>query len=396
MMEMSTQSKPVIVIFDMNMTTGSPAGSCVLAEINGLVDYYQIVAVTGEFHNDHPDQIQWLRVPLPRGPVLLRYLVFHALAPVVYAFWYLRGGRSDIIQATQGQFPLADITYAHFCHRAYLKNHWLDSTVSGPRRLARWLSHQFNAFFEARAFARCRMLVVPSLGLAKELAKEYPHVKNKIEVIPNPVALSQFTRSADFNRQVQRAKLGFSDNELVISFMALGDFARKGLGLLIEALGKLEKNQHIEFKLLVIGGKPSEIEMFKHYAAHQSVANHLVFVGLQMEVAPYLWASDVFALPSSYEIFPLVILQAAASGLPVLVTHGLYGAEEMIVNGLNGWQVNRDVASITQWMKDLLNERENLPRMSILARESVSQYSNKAFSDRWQAIYQKLLMADEN
>lgn len=178
--------------------------------------------------------------------------------------------------------------------------------------------------------------------------------------------------------------------------MALGDFARKGLGLLIEALGKLEKNQHIEFKLLVIGGKPSEIDMFKHYAAHQSVANHLVFVGLQMEVAPYLWASDVFALPSSYEIFPLVILQAAASGLPVLVTHGLYGAEEMIVNGLNGWQVNRDVASITQWMKDLLNERENLPRMSILARESVSQYSNKAFSDRWQAIYQKLLMADEN
>ena len=82
--------------------------------------------------------------------------------------------------------------------------------------------------------------------------------------------------------------------------------------------------------------------------------------------------------------------------MPKLPTLGLYGAEEMIVKGLNGCQVNRDLASITQWMKDLLNERKNLPRMSILARESVSQYSNKGFSDRWQAIYQKLLMVDEN
>ena len=325
MMEMSKQSKPAIVIFDMNMTTGSPAGSCVLAEINGLVDYYQIVAVTGEFHNDHPDQIQWLRVPLPRGPVLLRYLVFHALAPVVYAFWYLRGGRSDIIQATQGQFPLADITYAHFCHRAYLKNHWLDSTVSGPRRLARWLSHQFNAFFEARAFARCRMLVVPSLGLAKELAKEYPHVKNKIEVIPNPVALSQFTCPADFNRQVQRAKLGFSDNELVLSFMALGDFARKGLGLLIEALGNnLRTNiQTSEIRTLTqiaIAVKPADIKTISFISDDSRVMTTGSYGGASvvMPSAGVFNYSDIQALIKKSMSNNLVVTEAA----PVVVLNG--------------------------------------------------------------------------
>ena len=390
-MQISNHAKPVIVIFDMNMTTKSPAGSCVLAEINGLEDSYRIVAVTAELHNDHPDNIQWLRVPLPRGPILLRYIVFHAIGPLIYAFWRLRGGQVNITQTTQGQFPSADIAYAHFCHRSYLKNQWRDSSVTGPRRLARWLSHQFNAFFEARVFSRCRLIVVPSFGLAKELAKEYPQVQNKIEVIPNPVALSQFIRPADFDRQGQRIKLGFSENELVLSFMALGDFSRKGLGLLIEALGKLEKNQIIKLKLLVIGGKSSEIDIFRSYALEQGVAQNVIFTGIQQEVAPYLWVSDAFALPSSYETFSLAVFQAAASGLPVLVTYGLYGVEEMIVNGVNGWQVTRDVESITKWMKDFLNERENLYRMSIAATESVSPYSNEAFIARWQLTYERLL-----
>jgi len=388
--QFSSQSIPIITIFDMNISLNSPAGSCVVAEINGLADSFQIIAVSAEFNNC-PKEIKWLRVPVPSGPVLLRYLVFHALAPLVYAVWRLRGGHSDIIQATQGQFPPADIAYAHFCHRAYLKNQWLDSTVNGPRRLARWLSHQFNAFFEEKAFARCRLIVVPSLGLAKELAKEYPNVENKIEVVPNPVSLERFIRPANFNRQAQRQKLGILDNELVISFMALGDFARKGLGLLIEALGKLDKRQRVNLKLLVIGGKSSEIDIFRSYALQQGVANNLIFTGMQLEIAPYLWVSDVFALPSSYETFALAVFQAAASGLPVLVTHGIYGVEEIIVNGVNGWQVDRDSASISQWMHDLLNDRENLYRMSDAAVESVKPYSNEAFIASWQAIYRKAL-----
>lgn len=387
----SKQINPTIAVFDMNITAKSPAGSCVLAEINGLADFYRIVAVAGELRNDHPECIDWLKVPLPRGPVLLRYLVFHTLGPIAYALWWLRGGRADIVQATQGQFPPADIAYAHFCHRAYLNNQWRTSTVTGPRRWARWLSHQFNAFFEAKAFARCRVLVVPSLGLARELAQEYPNVSDKIEVISNPVALDRFTRPTDFDREAQRKKLGFNEHDLVLSFMALGDFSRKGLGLLIEALGKLEKSERNGLKLLVIGGKSGEIDMFRTHALQHGVDAHLVFVGMQQEVAPYLWVSDVFAFPSAYEIFSLAILQAAASGLPVMVSQGLYGAEEMVVNEVNGWQVARNALSIHQWLLQLLGERAKLEAMSYAAAESVRQYSVEAFNARWQTLYERLL-----
>ena len=379
-----------IVIFDMNMTASSPAGSCVLAEINGLADTYRILAVTGELQNDHPDRIEWLRVRLPRGPVLLRYLVFHALAPLVYALWRLRAGQVALVQATQGQHPPADIAYAHFCHRAYLKNQWLNSTVVGPRRWARWMSHQFNAFFEKRAFERCRALVVPSKGLARELAQEYPETLNKIEVIPNPVSMDRFSRPADFNRNEARVKLGLAETDLVLSFMALGDFSRKGLGLLIEALGKLDKHQRSGLKLMVIGGQAGEIETFRSYATQHGVDAHLIFVGLQKEVASYLWTSDVFTLPSSYETFSLAAFQAAASGLPVMVSSDLYGPEDMVVEGVNGWQVPRDAISIYQWMLLLLRERDQLEVMSRAAVESVRQYSTEVFAARWHDLYQRL------
>lgn len=388
---MTRQAVPVLAVFDMNITTGSPAGSCVLAEINGLAASYRILAVTAELDNDYPERIEWLRVPLPRSPVLLRYVLFHILAPLVFILWRLHGGRTTITQATQGQFPLAEIAYAHFCHRAYLNKQWTSSTVSGSRRWARWLNHQFNAFLEKKAFSRCRVLVVPSQGLAKELAHEYPDTRDKIEVISNPVELDRFSRPIDFDRKAMRAKLGFSEHDLVLSFMALGDFSRKGLGLLIEALRRLECTQLSDLKLLVIGGQSDEIETFRTIAAQFGVAPNLVFVGLQKEVNSYLWVSDVFALPSSYETFSLAVFQAAASGLPVMVSSDLYGPEEIIVDGINGWQVSRDVTSIHQWLLRLLNERDKLEVMAQAAIESVHQYSVEAFTARWHQLYQRLL-----
>lgn len=382
-----------VAVFDMSMMGTSPAGSCVLSEINGLSDHYRIVAVSGELQNEQAENIEWLRVPLPRKPVLLRYLVFHALAPLIYLVWKVRGGHAVMVQATQGQFPLADIAYAHFCHRAYLRRQWRQSSVQGLRRWARWISHQFNAFCEARAFARCRTLVVPSQGLARDIAREYPTVRDKIEVIPNPVDLARFARPEDFDRKAKRKELGFDDTHLVLSFMALGDFARKGLGLLIEAFGKLAPQERSSLKLLVIGGQSGEIAEFRSLADQHGLTNQAVFVGLHKDVMPFLWASDIFALPSSYEIFSLAVLQGAASGLPVLVSAGLYGAEEFIVDGENGWQVPRDADSLHHWLRRILAERDKLASMAQAAVASVRQYSNDAFVLRWRTLYQRLLKA---
>ena len=145
---------PRVAVFDQAVSARSPAGSCVLAQLEGLAARHRVTVFSDRCEVAAGAGVDWVRVPLPRRPVLLRYLLFQALAPLLYGVWRLRGRRADWVQSTQGQFAHADIVYAHFCHRAYLKGPWKTTPVRGLRRALRWCNHAFNAFFERRALAR--------------------------------------------------------------------------------------------------------------------------------------------------------------------------------------------------------------------------------------------------
>lgn len=381
---------PRVAVFDQAVAARSPAGSCVLAQVEGLSARHRVTVFSDRFEPGGDARVEWVRVPLPRGPVLLRYLMFQAMAPFLYGFWRLRGHRADWVQSTQGQFARADIVYAHFCHRAYLKGPWKTTPVRGLRRAVRWCNHAFNAFFERRALARAERIVVPSVGLARELAREYPGSSARLVTIPNPVDIAHFTAPAGFDRAAQRREAGLREDALVFAFMALGDFARKGLSLVLEGLAGLPESLRSQAQVLVVGGQPGEIDEFAHRAEALGLKDAVRFVGLQQDVRPWLWAADVFAFPSAYEIFSLAILQAAAAGLPVLVSQGLYGAEEFVRPGLNGWLVERNAGAVGSAMAEALLGRERLPRLAQGARESVRPYSREAFVVRWSRLYSEL------
>jgi glycosyltransferase involved in cell wall biosynthesis len=339
--------------------------------------------------------VEFVRVRAPAGPVLLRYVVFHLAMPLHWLAWRLRGGRADCVQATQGQLPGAAICYAHFCHRRYLRQQWHQSSGAGLRRAARWAVHRFNATCEARALRRARWVVVPSRGLAREIAAEYPHAVAKLRVIANPVAIEHFARPDAFGRAAQRAELRLDDTQLVLGFMALGDFERKGLGLLIAALAALPEAQRAGVTIVVIGGQPGEIAEFAASAAGLGVADCLRFVGLQRDVRPFLWACDAFAFPSIYEIFSLAVLQAAAAGLPVMVCDGVYGSEEFVVDGHNGWSIARSHAAIVAWLARVAAARAALPAMGRAATQSMRPYARDVFQARWLQAFDAVLRGDD-
>lgn len=380
-----------VAVIDMAVATNSPAGSCVRAEVEGLAEDFDVTVFTQRCDLPVLPGLEVVHVPAPDRPVLLRYLAFHLAMPWRYLLWRARGGRAEIVQTTQGQLPGADIAYAHYCHAGYLQSQWQLSTASGVRRLARWATHQLNAWFESRAFARARLIVAPSLGLQRELAAQYPAHAEKVRVLPNPVAIERFRRPADFDRRARRASLGYQEADLVFGFMALGDFARKGLGLLIESLGGIAPAQRATVRLMVIGGRKGEIEEFRTLAERHGVAGHLSFVGMQRDVTPFLWSCDAFAFPSAYEIFSLAILQAAAAGLPVLVSEGLYGAEEFIVDGENGWVVARDVQALQAWWSRAVDAHERLSAMGDAALAAAQGYDAATFRQRWRALFAELM-----
>ena len=290
-------------IVDMSISADSPAGSCVLAEVQGLVDAFDVTVFSNRFEPASAPDVEFVRVPAPPGPVLLRYLGFHLAMPFVMASWRLRGHRADCLQATQGQWPGATICYAHFCHRSYLRHQWPLSSVKGLRRASRWAVHRFNAACEAMAIRRARTVVVPSRGLAREIELAYPEAAGKLHVIANPVDVDHFARPASFDRARQRAAHGFLAHHVVLVFVALGDFERKGLGLLLDGVAALDAAGRNAVRLLVVGGNAGEVGEFASHADARGIGDAVRFTGLQRDVRPSLWAGDVFAFPSIYETF---------------------------------------------------------------------------------------------
>lgn len=376
-----------LVLIDMAVERRSPAGSCVRLQALALKEDRPVVVVTGGCDLPEDERLSVIRVRLPRGPVLLRYLVFQWQAARVMRRLLPTLAPGTQAQCTQGQWPGAQVAYAHFCHTAYLQEGWAQAGVSPLRRWARRLNHRFNAATEARTFAQADSVVVPSLGLAQRLERTFAQLRGRVHVIANPVDLSGFERPAGFDRDGQRSALGLSEGVLVLSFVALGNFEHKGLGLLIQALAALAPAVRARLQLLVVGGQPSEIARYEAVATQAGVRDRLVFAGLQKDVRPFLWASDAFTLPSAYETFSLAVLQASAAGLPVLVSRGLHGTEDYVREGHEGWFVERSVEGLARGLIRLVQDAPQLPAMAQTALQAVQRYSEPAFQAAWRSFY---------
>ena len=114
------------------------------------------------------------------------------------------------------------------------------------------------------------------------------------------------------------------------------------------------------------------------------------FVGMQGDVRPYLWSSDVFVFPSLYETFSLVTYEAAAAGLPIVVSQ-LYGVEDLLVDGDNGFLIETSVAGVRQGLERFLGLGGPARyAMGQRARQAASACSEEHFVDASRAFYLNL------
>ncbi|MGB7393816.1 MAG: glycosyltransferase family 4 protein [Pricia sp.] len=381
--------KKKVIVVDLSVKKTSPAGSCVLSELLGLAKLFDIHLFTTEFDKHLEEHVSVHRITAMRFPLLLRYILFKRQVNKKIAVFLKKNNDVAVIQTTQGQYDQSDIAYAHFCHKAYLQQHYGQSTAKGLTRVIRKLGHTFNARQEKKAFQNSKVIVVPSKGLGKEISTAYPSEGNKVRVIPNPINLDHFARPINFDRKAERNKHEIGEDEIVVAFVALGDFARKGLPLLLEGLKEENLGKSL-FRLLVIGGNSREIGTYKKMATEQGLGEKVTFKGMQSDVRPFLWSSDLFALPSSYETFSLVSAQAAAAGLPILVTP-LHGVEDYIDHGYNGWLVNRNSKSIGAVLQQISNGEYDLKQMGERAKMSIRPYKEENFRDKWRELYASLV-----
>ena len=374
-----------IAVFDYQVTSNNPIGGCHRRLLEGLCHEYEFTVFSVEFDNPCPERIRWVRIFAPTRPLVLLFVVFHLVAPMVYLAHRLRTRtRFDLVQAVESNLGFGDFAYTHFCHRAFLRHHWTRSRPKGLRGMLRWLDHYLHAMVEPMAFRRTRAIVVPSSGLGRELAEEYPAVAQKITVLPNPVDLDHLRRPADFGRDAVRHDLGIGPGDVALVFMALGHFERKGLPTLLDALTRVEASGA---KLIVVGGTDDLNRQYRTRVRQLGLEDRVRLIGMCADVRPYLWAADGFVLPSAYETFSLAAFEAAAAGLPIVVTP-LNGVEELLRDGENGILIERSVRGVANGLSRILSlSSEDRRAMGEQARTDVQRFATDNFVSAWRVFY---------
>ncbi|MFE5670510.1 glycosyltransferase family 4 protein [Agromyces sp. NPDC056523] len=211
-----------------------------------------------------------------------------------------------------------------------------------------------------------RAVVALTRAEADLLVSTYSHVRAPIHVIPNGVDIERFRPPDASERAEARGELGVDDDRTIAVFIG-HEFERKGLPIAMAALRAAP-----DAVLLVVGGSAEMIRRAHAQARSAGVAERVQFVGTHRDPVPFLWAGDVLVLPSAYEANALVVLEALACGLPVVSTRVGF-APDVLVDGENGFLVERDAASVGARLHQL-SQADAAP-WRVRARRTAEVYS---------------------
>lgn len=209
----------------------------------------------------------------------------------------------------------ADVNAVHFVHDSWSRSpHHPWRQRRGAGSLYRHLYSRVNARLERGAFRRSPKIVAVSALVRRQLV-EAGVPEDRIATVLNGVDAQEFRPGL-----ARRADFGLPDGAIVGLFA--GDLAdsRKNLDTVLHAVARTP-GLH-----LAVAGR-YEGTGWPALAAELSVGDRVHFLGFQRDMPGLMRAADLFVFPSRYEACSLVLLEAMASGLPVITARSAGGAE---------------------------------------------------------------------
>ncbi len=281
-----------------------------------------------------------------------------------------------------------DVMHAHLPHAAWLAR-WSRLTAPVPvvvdtlhsshaggigrrigYRLSSWLPDRVTAVSHATAESHLAAGMVSA---------------ERLEVIANGIDVDAW-RPDKKVRAAARRELGLADEFLWLSVGRLE--AVKDFPALLRTMARVPK----EARLVVLGAGRLHDELVD-MASRLGLEQRVRFAGFDPDVQRWMQAADGFVLASRYEGLPMVLLEAAACGVPLVATN-VSGTREVVVNGKTGWlssvgDADNLAAAMTKLMAEPTTDRR---AMGAHARTRVSElFSLQRILDRWETLYAELL-----
>ncbi len=233
-----------------------------------------------------------------------------------------------------------------------------------------------------------KTIVAISDMVKEDLIKWYKIPEDRIVVIYNGVNIERFhPRNRQFKGEIRkRHEIG---EEFVILFVS-NNFRMKGLGYLIQALSKMKEEGSSPFKLLILGR--DHPQPFLRLAAKLGLSKDVILAGVTNEPERYYGAADLLVHPTFYDACSLTVLEALASGLPVITTSS-NGANGIMTQGKEGFILPdpTDSRTLAERISFLLNNDERRAEASLAARELAERYSNEKNWEEMKGIIERAI-----
>jgi glycosyltransferase involved in cell wall biosynthesis len=247
-------------------------------------------------------------------------------------------------------------------------------------RIANNFMHKLSQLEEETAHNATLIVTIGNYSLEK-IQKHYGIDPNKVRIVPNGVDTEKFKPNENF--QAVRKQFGLGNEHTVLFVGSL--IQRKGLPFLVEAAKKVVREQP-DTKFLIVGEGPLKKQLTGSIESANLLGNFKFWGNVRDDLLPSVYnCADVFVLPSIQEGQGIVLLEAQASGKPV-VAFDVGGVDEAVRNNETGLLVERGNSdALTDCLMKLLLDKPLREKMGANGRGFVT----KNFT--WDMCAQKML-----
>jgi len=286
-----------------------------------------------------------------------------------------------------------DVVHAHMVHanllarasRLLVRTPVVVSTLHNQNEGGRW---RYIAYRLTHPLSSVTTAV--SEEAAAEATRRGGAPAGGIRAVPNGVQTARFRNDPQVRARA-RADLGVADDFLWLGAGRL--VPEKGFDVLITAFATVAARSSTA-RLVVAGTGPLATSLRKQAAATR-LGDRLTFLGFRSDLPELMQAADAFVLSSHWEGLPMVLLEAAASSLPIVATE-VAGSRAAVVDGVNGivvpaGQPDALAAAMLRFMEMPVDARRAMADASRAHAEQTFEIERVV--DTWERIYREALPA---
>jgi glycosyltransferase involved in cell wall biosynthesis len=363
--------------------TGGGAERYSIALVEQLAARHDIHVFAQKIEHEWPG-VTYHRLPCPFERPRWVNQIWYASA----AWWVTRRG-FDIVHSHENTWHgnvqtvhVLPVKYNLFRGKAGLSLalRWL-KVITSPRLLTYlWLERCRMSLDKSRA------IVVTSNSLIEQTVQAYPASHSVIQVITPGVAHVPGL-AGEAQRLAARQLLGLPATGRCVLFVG-NDYRKKGLVTLIDAFCQLPQDC-----FLAVVGNTRQIPEFRTLTQKKGLLHRVFFLGSRQNVDDAYAAADCLAHPTLEDTFAMVVLEAMAHGLPVLVSQEKYcGIASLLIHDTHALLLPdpTHTNALAAELKRLLNDPSLRQRLSVSATEFARQYLWSSLARQQETVYESL------